>query len=87
MAPDRQRLDPDMRRKVIVDAATKLGKEGGFWAITLRDVAEACEVPTSMATVRHHFPLMDSLRIAVAEHDKGVRNTCVRFGLIEEDDK
>ena len=54
MGQERQRLDPDMRRKVILDAAIKVGSEGGFWDINAHDVAEACEVQTSAATVRQY---------------------------------
>ena len=84
MRPINVRLDPEKRRAVIVAAAIKVGSEGGFWEITADSVADACEVSTSPHTVRHYFPLTDDLRILAAAECKDVRETCIRFGLIDE---
>ena len=57
------RLTPEIRRKVIVDAAVKLSVEQkSIHAWTREDVAKACAVETSVETIKHYFPAVDDLR-------------------------
>lgn len=67
MPPEnRLRLTADQRRKIILDAAAKLTTEReSLLAWTRQDVADACEVPTTVDTVKHYYT-MDDLREAVA---------------------
>lgn len=67
MPPEnRLRLPAEERREIIVKAAVKLTEErGNLFAWTRQDVADACEVPTNVETVKHYYS-MDDLRGAVA---------------------
>ena len=57
------RLTPKIRRKVIIDAAVKLSVEkSNVHAWTREDVAKACEIETSVETIKHYFPAVDDLR-------------------------
>ena len=57
------RLSPDIRRKVIVDAAVKLSNtQQSVHTWTREDVAKSCAVETSVETVKHYFPAVDDLR-------------------------
>jgi len=63
--PKRVRMDPDDRRKVILRAAVALTRDAGCvdsWSRA--DVAQACNPPTSLETVKHYFT-MPELRRAV----------------------
>ena len=63
------RLDPSIRRKVIVDAAVKLSvKSESVHTWTREDVAKACTVETSVETVKHYFPAVDDLRKEAGRH-------------------
>jgi AcrR family transcriptional regulator len=53
---DRIRLWPDERRRLILDAARRVVGQRGRSALTMRDVAEACEVRTSISLVKYYFP-------------------------------
>lgn len=61
------RLDAKSRRRMIVDAAQRvaLTVPGGVMGLTPENVAAACEVPTSPATVRRYFLTMAELREAL----------------------
>jgi AcrR family transcriptional regulator len=61
------RLDANSRRKMIVDAAIKCAEDKGLFLITFGDVAAACRVATSEATVRRYFHTSQDLRDAVVE--------------------
>lgn len=54
------RLTPDERREVIVAAACRLTTtRGDVYAWTRQDVADECETPTSIDTVKHYFTMPD----------------------------
>ena len=59
----RVRLDPVVRRQQIVAQATRLIAQSGFNAVSLADIANACDVRKS--TILHYFPSMKALLIAV----------------------
>jgi AcrR family transcriptional regulator len=53
---------PDVREKILW-TATRLFGDRGFDAVTLRDIASACDIPLS--TLSSHFALKQSLQNAV----------------------
>jgi DNA-binding transcriptional regulator YbjK len=61
------RLDGATRRKLILDAARKVADREGVLHLTHENVAEACEVDTSAATVRRYFHTTADLRDAVSK--------------------
>jgi len=67
----RVRLDPNVRRLQIVAQATRLIAHSGFNAVSLGDIANACDVRKS--TILHYFPSMKALLIAVLE-DRDARD-------------
>jgi AcrR family transcriptional regulator len=54
------------RREQLLDAATALIAERGYWGLSLQDVADACGI--TLPGVLHHFGSKDGLLIAVLEH-------------------
>ncbi|WP_084125175.1 TetR/AcrR family transcriptional regulator [Demequina sp. NBRC 110054] len=63
---DAQRLSGADRKAQIVDAATALIAERGFWGTSIQDVAAACGV--TVAGVLYHVGSKDGLLIEVLEH-------------------
>jgi AcrR family transcriptional regulator len=61
----RVRLAPDARREQILREATRLISESGFNAVSLADIAEACDI--RKPSVLHYFGSMNSLLLAVLE--------------------
>lgn len=59
----RQRLLPADRRIQVIDAATRLIGERGFWGVSVHDIAAACGITD--AGLLHHFGTKDGLLIAV----------------------
>lgn len=57
------RMAPDVRRRQIIDEATRLISQAGFNAVSLSDVANACGIKGP--SVLHHFPSMNALLAAV----------------------
>jgi len=53
------RMDPDVRRQTIVEAAQAVASRKGLSATTVRDVAE--EMGTSSGLIHHYFTSMDQL--------------------------
>ncbi len=53
------RMDPDVRRQTIVEAARAVASRKGLSATTVRDVAE--EMGTSSGLIHHYFTSMDQL--------------------------
>lgn len=67
--PARTRLAPEARRHQIVAEATRLISRSGFNAVSLADIAEACDIRKS--SVLHYFPTMTDLLTAVlAQRDR-----------------
>lgn len=57
------RLAPDVRRRQIIDEATRLIAIAGFNAVSLADIARACGI--RKPSVLHYFPTMNDLLSAV----------------------
>jgi len=57
------RMDPDVRRQTIVEAAQAVASRKGLSATTVRDVAE--EMGTSSGLIHHYFASMDQLLAVV----------------------
>lgn len=62
----RERMPVQKRRIQILETATVLIAERGFWGVTLRDVAIICGI--TEAGVLHHFASKAKLLIAVLEY-------------------
>jgi AcrR family transcriptional regulator len=54
------------RREQLLDAATALIAERGYWGLSLQDVADACGI--TLPGVLHHFGTKDGLLVAVLEY-------------------
>ena len=64
----RVRMPAEERREQLLAAATSLIAEHGYWALSMQDVADACDL--SLTGLLHHFPFKDALLLAVlARHD------------------
>jgi AcrR family transcriptional regulator len=66
------RLQPDQRRRLIVDAARRVILAKGLAGVGMRDVAAAADV--SLGTVTHHFASLDEILEGV------LRAETMRFG-------
>jgi AcrR family transcriptional regulator len=65
-APERRtRLNADVRRRLIVDAAFKVVAASGFEGLRTRDIADV--VGINSATLHHHFPTKEDLVAGIAE--------------------
>lgn len=65
----RTRLAPEARRRQIVTEATRLISRSGFNAVSLGDIAAACDIRKS--SVLHYFPTMyDLLTAVLAQRDR-----------------
>jgi len=64
--PARRRLAPEVRRRQIVMEAARLISASGFNAVSLADIADACNIRKS--SVLHHFPSMADLLAAVLDY-------------------
>jgi AcrR family transcriptional regulator len=62
----RIRLNPDVRRKLIVEAAFKAIADEGFEGLRTRDIAD--RVGINCATLHHYFPTKEDLIAGVADH-------------------
>lgn len=60
------RLAPAVRRRQIVEEATRLISVSGFNSVSLVDIAEACGIRGP--SVLHHFPSMNDLLAAVLDY-------------------
>lgn len=77
-------LTTDQRRKIILDAGVKLAADNGLCAVRHVDVAEACSVQTSVATVRWYYRTNSELWTAVAAASDltRVRDEAKALGLL-----
>lgn len=57
------RLAPEARRRQILREATRLISQSGFNAVSLADIADACDI--RKPSVLHYFPSMNDLLAAV----------------------
>lgn len=63
---DRPRLSAAQRRPQIIDAATSLIAERGFWGVSMQDIADRCEL--TVPGLLRHMESKVGLLIAVLEH-------------------
>jgi AcrR family transcriptional regulator len=61
------KMDPTQRRELILEAALSVARIKGIAALTFRDIAEACEVTTSPATVRRYGKRIGEIQRAVIQ--------------------
>ncbi|WP_062206382.1 TetR/AcrR family transcriptional regulator [Demequina salsinemoris] len=81
---DAKRLSGADRKAQIVDAATVLISERGFWGTSVQDVAAACGV--TVAGVLYHVGSKDGLLIEVLEHRDRLDEQAVASELAAADD-
>lgn len=81
---DRPRLPAATRRRQIIDAATGLIAERGYWGVSLRDVADRCEL--TVPGLLRHMESKTGLLIAVLEHRdvEDARSLREHLGVSEE---
>lgn len=58
--------NPDLKRARILEAAADLFLERGFAAVSMRDIAQAADVPQSL--IHHYFGAKEALWQAVKDH-------------------
>ncbi len=75
--PKRLRLPAEQRRAQIVDVATRLIGERGYWGVSLQDIAGECGI--SDTAVLHYFGTKEGLLLSVLER----RDECDREALAE----
>lgn len=63
---ERRRMQPDMRRKQIIDTAVHLYFTMGYEAASLRDLAE--RVGINKATIYHYFASKEEILYEIVEH-------------------
>ncbi|MFG2043264.1 TetR/AcrR family transcriptional regulator [Dactylosporangium sp. NPDC048998] len=63
---ERSRLPAEQRRRQIIEAATALVAERGFWGLSMQDVADECGL--TVPGLLHHVGSKDGLLVAVLEH-------------------
>lgn len=78
------RLTPDERRKVILNAAIRIMLEQNTVFPKRLEICDACEVPTSMSTMRHYFPTVRDLRVAAARVNLDIDQMMRTRGLSDE---
>ena len=80
----RQRLAPSDRRHQVIEAATRLISQRGFWGVSVHDIAAACGITD--AGLLHHFGTKDALLIAVLKRRDQVDDDslAVRLGIAPE---
>lgn len=62
-------MPAEERREQVLAAATSLIADCGYWALSLQDVANSCDL--SLTGLLHHFPSKDALLLAVlSRHDQ-----------------
>lgn len=81
----RTRLSVEERKSQIIEAATTLIAEHGFWGFTMRQVAEACEL-TEPAVIYHFKSKSELLVEVLARRDEAdLRNLASHLGITYDD--
>jgi AcrR family transcriptional regulator len=80
-APVRQRLDPEERKRQIIEVATTELSKQGYWGFSVRQVAK--ELGLTGPAVLYHFKSKEDLMIAVLEHrdEIDIRHTSQALGV------
>lgn len=63
------KLNPEQRKRVIINAGLAILKEDGLGAVNFAAVSEKAAVKTSVSTVKYHFMKRDDLWQAIIEAD------------------
>lgn len=63
----RERMDVNERRKQIIDVATQLIAERGYWGTSLQDVADECDL--TVAGLVHHVQSKTGLLMMILEQE------------------
>jgi len=80
----RQRLSPEARTAVILRAGVAVANRLGYvCGVTHAAVAEACEIQTSIGTVRQYFRTNDALHRAISNAPDLAHNV-ERVGVVSE---
>jgi hypothetical protein len=78
-----KRLEPDVRRGIIIAAAVSDAKcNGGIINITHGSVAAACPIETSKSTVLRYFPLLRDLYNIVCDADEALAKEAEQMGYL-----
>lgn len=77
-----QRLDPEQRKRMIVQAAIKIAKERGLQHVNHSAVAKRCPLQTSTSTVRHYFTTQIDLQTACVIIDDSLTDAAKELGVI-----
>lgn len=83
------RLTAEQRYAIVLDAAVRLANRIGLANVNHRNTAKACEVYTSIATVRHYFPRKNDLWNAILKHKdvaENVKTGSLKLGVDHERD-
>jgi len=67
------KLTGEQRQAVIITAGLRVARDANLWAVTHSSVARRCVVPTSAATVKHHYATKGDLWRAVIAADDTAR--------------
>ncbi|WP_052956856.1 TetR/AcrR family transcriptional regulator [Mycolicibacter heraklionensis] len=81
---DRARLPAAERRLQIIEVATELIADRGFWGLSIQDVADRCGL--TVPGVLHHVSSKDGLLIAVLEH-RDAEDTRMLAAALANDDE
>src|SRR5580692_112956 len=89
MAPtfrrDRPRLPAAARRRQIIDAATSVIADRGFWGVSMQDIADRCGL--TVPGLLRHMESKVGLLVAVLEHRdvEDARSLRVHLGASEDE--
>lgn len=75
----RTRMPAEQRREQLLAAATALIAERGYWALSMQEVADVCDL--SLTGLLHHFPSKDELLLAVLDRRDGIEARTVSRAL------
>lgn len=76
------RMKPEMRKRMILNAGVSLASNIGLSAVTYENLAEACPIKTSPATVRKYFTTLPELWLSLANGGSaGLKTEAKALGL------
>ncbi|WP_432457249.1 TetR/AcrR family transcriptional regulator [Cellulomonas iranensis] len=80
-----RRLRGDERKAQIIDVASRLIAERGYWGVSLQDIAGRCGI--SDTAVLHHFGNKEKLLLAVVQHRDETDRVALadRLGVARDD--
>lgn len=75
----RRRLSAEKRKAQIIDVATRLIAERGYWGLSLQDIATRCAITDT--AVLHHFGTKERLLLAVVQYRDETDRTALAVAL------